>query len=162
MSIETASLPFNLDEGYEALDGPSTGSASESLTLAHAKLQTILLDRGVADDLRRYGTYIDELIATIELFGLPADATIAAVRKLLLVPPVGKVLPPLTYNLLACLVQTMTALEATYVNTLTEYVAVIVDRVCSDMLEDEVRNRKLRPGLLDAIWYFGAGTSTIQ
>jgi hypothetical protein len=44
----------------------------------------------------------------------------------------------------------MKALEVTDANTLAEYVEAVADQVSTDMLKDEVEDRKLRPGLLDA------------
>jgi hypothetical protein len=150
MSTETVSPPFSLSEGYEALDGPCTGSASEALTIVHAQLHIALPDPRVDDDTRRYGEYIDDLIGTTELLDLPADAPMSTVTGLLFVTQAGDEHPYPTYDLLACLLETMKALEVTDANTLAEYVEAVADQVSTDMLKDEVEDRKLRPGLLDA------------
>jgi hypothetical protein len=162
MSTKTASLPFSLTDGYEALDGPSTGSASEALTMAHAKLQITLPDRRVDDDLRRYGSYIDDLIGTIELLDLPADAPMSTVVDLLFITPAGDEHPYPTYDLLACLLATMRALEVTHADTLAEYVESVAHQVSTDMFEDEVEDRTLRPGLLGATGDFVIDTSAIN
>jgi hypothetical protein len=47
-------------------------------------------------------------------------------------------------------------------NTLAEYVEAVADQVVTDMLEGEVGDRTLRPGLLDATGDFDTNTSTIN
>jgi hypothetical protein len=89
MSTETVSPPFSLSEGYEALDGPTTGSASEALTIAHAQLHITLTDRRADADLREYGVYVDDLISAIERLDLPADAPMSTVVGLLFITPAG-------------------------------------------------------------------------
>lgn len=89
MSTETVSPPFGLSEGYEALDGPTTGSASEALTIAHAQLHITLTDRRADADLREYGVYLDDLISAIERLDLPADAPMSTVVDLLFITPAG-------------------------------------------------------------------------
>jgi hypothetical protein len=89
---------------------------------------------------------------------LPADAPMSTVVGLLF----GDEHPYPTYNLLACLLETMKALECTDANTLAEYVKAVADQVVTDMLEDEVGDRTLRPGLLDATGDFDNNTSTIN
>jgi hypothetical protein len=103
-----------------------------------------------------------DLIGTIELLDLPADAPMSTVVGLLFITPTGDEHPYPRYDLLACLLETMKALEVTQANTLADYVDAVVQHVLTDMLEDEVEDRTLGPGLLDATGYFDTNTSTIN
>jgi hypothetical protein len=162
MSTETVSPPFSLTEGYEALDGPTTGSASEALTIAYAQLQITLTESKADADLREYGAYVDDLIGTIELLDLPADAPMSTVVGLLLITPAGDGHPSPPYDLLACLIVTMSALAVTHANTLAEYVETVSNQVSTNMFADEVEERTLRPGLLDATIDIDIDTPTIN
>jgi hypothetical protein len=166
MTTETAATPYSLTLGYEQLDGPPNGSASEALTIAHAQLHIMLTDSRADSDLCEYGEYVDRLLWTVELFDLPADATVATLTGLLLDPEYAasqrNEVQAEPYDLLACLVETMRVLGIVDTDTLTEYVEAIVNQMSTDMLADYPSDRKLRPGLLDSTILSGPQTLAIN
>jgi hypothetical protein len=88
----------------------------------------------------------------------------STVVDLLFITPAGDEHPYPTYDLLACLLETMKALGVTDANTLAEYVEAVAHQVSTDMFvfEDEVEERTLRPGLLDATIDIDIDTPTIN